>query len=319
MPEVTRWRFSRIDVIVLIVVVLILLALLAMWLPGTGHGIGSRSRLSCANNLRQLGQAILQVVNNSPNQQFPGYRNILAQNVNPQNARVGSWVTVILPGLQQGPLYQKFRDPTSDRTTWKVPYLEILVCPGNPPETYPEPALDYVVNCGKPDNVYQDKSANGLFFDRTIPKPINSTLAKIVDGAEHTLMLSENRDLAKLLDPQTGWGDPLPTEARFGFVWWSDDKKNGAPYAFRKINGVVDAKSTTSWAVPTPDDWARPASNHKGGVNVCFASGRETFLRDDIAYYVYQQLMTPDGANSDPPAVDGGGSPYILDEADYRN
>ena len=58
---------------------------------------------------------------------------------------------------------------------------------------------------------------------------------------------------------------------------------------------------------------ARPSSFHTGGVNVSFADGSGAFISENMAYHVYQQLMTPYGVQSD--------SPYrrlILKEGDYR-
>jgi prepilin-type N-terminal cleavage/methylation domain-containing protein/prepilin-type processing-associated H-X9-DG protein len=57
---------------------------------------------------------------------------------------------------------------------------------------------------------------------------------------------------------------------------------------------------------------SRPASQHHAGVNVVFCDGHTGWLRQDIFYWVYMQLMTPDGMHAcghtrtaDPP---GGGS-----------
>ena len=340
MSRSTRGGFTLIELLVVITIIGMLMALLV---PATNAVRSTMQRLACENNQRQVGMALLQVVNKDANQLFPGYRNVLAPNVNPSNSRVGSWVTVILPGLQQGPMYQKLRDTTVDPSTWKVPYLEVLVCPSDPPENTTVPALDYIVNCAKSDDPafsYGDKAANGLFFDRApliksgsagAPQPIHSTLAKIVDGADNTLMVSENVNLVRLLDPTNGWGQTglqsdasKVTKSTFGFTWYNDDKQSsgGAVSPYRKINGGRIPDKT----LPTPKayDYARPASNHNGGVNVCFASGRETWLRDDIAYYVYQQLMTPDGANADPIATNPVGqkptaaNTYLLTDGDYR-
>ena len=41
--------------------------------------------------------------------------------------------------------------------------------------------------------------------------------------------------------------------------------------------------------------FARPASSHGGGANVAFCDGHSQYLRDDIDYVVYVQLMTPNG------------------------
>ena len=41
--------------------------------------------------------------------------------------------------------------------------------------------------------------------------------------------------------------------------------------------------------------FARPASAHGSGANVAFCDGHGMYLRDDIDYVVYQQLLTPNG------------------------
>jgi hypothetical protein len=59
--------------------------------------------------------------------------------------------------------------------------------------------------------------------------------------------------------------------------------------------------------------WARPSSNHGGGVNVAFASGRVLFLRETIDYGIYIALMTPYDKKSDSPNPD-----YQLGDNDIR-
>ena len=326
MSRSSRGGFTLIELLVVITIIGMLMALLV---PVAGSVRATMQRLQCANNQKEVGRAILQVVTQGTSGQFPGYRNVLKPNPNDgTKSFVGSWVIVVLPGLQQTQLNTQFRDGTPPA---KIPYMEILVCPSDPPENNQAAALDYVVNCGKPDYVYStDKAANGLFFDKAQTsggqgKTINSNLNNIVDGAENTLMVSENMNLSRLLDPTTGWGETgqqgdntKVTEARFGFMWWNDTKqKDGTPSPYRSING--GRLGDPSLPKPTAEDIARPASNHNGGVNVCFASGRETWLRQDIPYYVYQQLMTPDGNRADPIAKDDSGNAYNLADVDYKN
>jgi hypothetical protein len=59
--------------------------------------------------------------------------------------------------------------------------------------------------------------------------------------------------------------------------------------------------------------WARPSSNHGGGVNVAFASGRVLFLRETIDYGVFIALMTPYDKKSDSPNPN-----YQLGDNDIR-
>jgi prepilin-type processing-associated H-X9-DG protein len=47
---------------------------------------------------------------------------------------------------------------------------------------------------------------------------------------------------------------------------------------------------------PNLPRFARPASNHPSGVNAAFADTHVEFVRDDVDYTVYQQLLTPNGA-----------------------
>jgi prepilin-type processing-associated H-X9-DG protein len=46
---------------------------------------------------------------------------------------------------------------------------------------------------------------------------------------------------------------------------------------------------------PTIPRFARPASAHGSGANIAFCDGHSQYLRDDIDYVVYVQLMTPNG------------------------
>lgn len=51
---------------------------------------------------------------------------------------------------------------------------------------------------------------------------------------------------------------------------------------------------------------ARPASEHGGGVNVAFASGRALFLRETIDYRVLRALMTLNDKTANIPLEDKG-------------
>ena len=85
-------------------------------------------------------------------------------------------------------------------------------------------------------------------------------------------------------------GDPSLLDHRHG-------ANPGSVSAIMKINGGVSAGSPILSA-----ETARPSSQHPTGVNVAFADGHVNFMREDIDYYVYQQLMTPHGKKSDMPA-----------------
>ena len=68
--------------------------------------------------------------------------------------------------------------------------------------------------------------------------------------------------------------------------------------------------------------FARPSSFHSGGVNVVFADGHGAFLREDIPYWVYVQLMTPNGQKATIDAYKNIPAPpeykQLLSASDYQ-
>jgi prepilin-type N-terminal cleavage/methylation domain-containing protein len=123
-------------------------------------------------------------------------------------------------------------------------------------------------------------------------------------------------------------------ERTVGFVWdpqVGDQGNNPPPLAPQKINGDKNRKLASSSASPsypptgtTSYYYVRPSSVHSGGVNVAMCGGECFFLRDDVDYWVYEQLMTPDHKHSQEAAATSGtynhpiNAAYILDENDYK-
>jgi prepilin-type processing-associated H-X9-DG protein len=122
--------------------------------------------------------------------------------------------------------------------------------------------------------------------------------------------------------PLFGWlGVPNgkdPSEQQLGVVWVAEVAPqfgNGLVNQER-INGneqeLVDF--TAAWP-----RFARPSGPHGSGFNAAFCDGHNEFIRDNIDYIVYQQLMTPVGRKClDPtdPDLNGGTKDAILE---FRN
>jgi prepilin-type processing-associated H-X9-DG protein len=163
---------------------------------------------------------------------------------------------------------------------------------------------------------------------------ISMSLSKIPDGASNTLMLSENTAAFHYTDEQNTsssttykqYASAPNAECGTGIVWDAtvDTAKptaspaeqingSGPPetkkfqYQIGYMNGISNFGSAQSY-------WfARPSSLHGGGVNAAFCDGGVRFLRDDIDYNVYQQLMTTDSAHSD--MIN---KTYVLQDSDYK-
>jgi prepilin-type N-terminal cleavage/methylation domain-containing protein len=195
----------------------------------------------------------------------------------------------------------------------------------------------------------------------TGPGLLSTALDRIPDGASNTLMFSENfmptsRDiingfLYRCYYPpvnstnNTTTNGPYPQlpniqtnpasaqagiisanffEADIGFVWDPRVADQTTPSDPRRINGDVNRKLVANYSQGNPSFgyyYSRPSSSHSGGVNVAMCGGECFFLRDDIDYWVYEQLMTPDGKHSQMAYTVGSPSfnaNYILNDADYK-
>jgi prepilin-type processing-associated H-X9-DG protein len=138
-------------------------------------------------------------------------------------------------------------------------------------------------------------------------------LGAINDGSATTLLFAEN--IHKSYDatgaiggaPSFAWlGGDWTTgsvEQQLGFVWVVPANNATSP-AQPVLTTARDQEAINRDTASTPlspqydpkiPRYARPASAHSGGVNVAFCDGHGDFLRDDIDYTVYQQLMTPWG------------------------
>lgn len=91
----------------------------------------------------------------------------------------------------------------------------------------------------------------------------------------------------------------LSPEAYAGFIWWP---YNVPPAIVANINGLP----ATEVGYATDMMYVRPSSNHPGIVVAGYADGRVNTLSENINYFVYCLLMTPDGTKCNP-----AGLPFI--------
>jgi len=297
MADRDRSGFTLVELLVVVVIIAMLVGLL---LPAV---IGARERArqtQCSNNQHELGLAVLQY--EGAKHHFPGYINNFGS--------VGSlsWVVVILPHLGHEDLWRVWRDPSiplSDSAggtgKYQTAFVDLpqLKCPSDaPPE---QGALSYVANCGIPDGTQTQAEyppgsgtmvavaeglGHGVFHNRTVSSPITVALERIPDGAQQTLMLSENiqaTQWAPSLSPTGTWTPPA--EAHVGMLWTQ------TPGACSPINLCKEADVPAA----APDiQYARPSSNHVDGVVVTYCDGHQDFLLDGVDYEVFQRQMAPD-------------------------
>ncbi|MEX2309118.1 MAG: DUF1559 domain-containing protein [Pirellulales bacterium] len=235
-----------------------------------------------------------------------------------------SWATVLLPRLERQDIWDQMVQPPVTGSTVipvQIPPMEVYVCPSDTDATAQADlaGLSYSGNSGAWDREgvghnadfwmesgHGDTVDNGVFvsiadYERHFGKAPKVRLGTMKDGAGTTLMYVEN--VHKTYDSGTAtpffsWlGNFDPThlmEQRFGFVW----VVNTAPQPGMNLDNQEAINRNTTSAVDFFADrpvFARPAGTHGSGVNVTFCDGHGSFMREDIDYIVYQQLMTPNG------------------------
>jgi type II secretory pathway pseudopilin PulG len=367
----------------LLVVIAIIGMLMALLLPAVQQAKETARRAVCLNNEKQLVTAMQNY--DASKRELPGYVNAIAKGAagaNDNHGRMATWVIMLFPYMERTDVWSVWNNPdpvSSPNPNLPAPYMELLVCPSNPPTTQDQPWLAYVVNCGRQDSPNKnvgtsppnsptaaggpEKLSNGVFFNRfndpkypddpyhvSPPKQplfmqLPMSIGKIPDGASNTLMLSENTAAYKYTltisdnapstryvtgDAANQYTQPVGAECATGMVW--DPKALTSATAppsspAEKINGVdrsIESKKFEYQMVASPTPkypalaspqayyYARPSSYHPGGVNAAFCGGEILFLREDLDYKVYKQLMTSESKYSDD--LDK----QLLQDADYK-
>lgn len=278
----------------LLVVITIIGVLIGLLLPAVMNVRQTAQRNVCANRQSNLGKALIQY--ELAKQSFPAY----AETLNRVNV---NWAVRLLPNLGREDLWAEWRtaSQTGTRTQTLMADLSLFRCPTDmPTETYP---LSYAVNCGLPNNGGApgvDWAANGLFHNRmtryenggdgslATTNHVFASTSDIKDGAQYTILLSENIQATEWIRMVGSTAYANTNEWRIGLNWL------GQPAVPNVTRLVINQDKTTS----SPGvAHARPSANHGNVVMVTFADGSQRPIRENIEYFVYAQLMTPDGQN----------------------
>lgn len=274
-PRSRRRGFTLVELLVVITIIGMLMALL---MPAVNAAVESGRNAQCKNNVRQL--LIALDIYENRKKRYPGYENEIAGT---GTAKV-NWLITILPEIEQLDVYDEWLADPGNATapTNTEVFIELLSCPSDPPEQVGGAINSYVGNSGFGADTYanaQKTVANGVMHTTGI-KASSDTMP---DGKSNTCLVSENIQA-------TTWSevtDSATMRNATTFVWHTADP----PASDTTING---AKTTA-----TEGTAPRPSSFHSGGVNMGFCDTHVIFLREDIDYKVYAQIMTPHGDSSD--------------------
>jgi prepilin-type N-terminal cleavage/methylation domain-containing protein len=301
--------FTLIELLVVIAIIAVLIALL---LPAVQQAREAARRTQCKNNLKQLGLALHNYHDTfsvlPPGAINPGVgpaNTNLAWNANcTQQCRNIVFTLLLLPGLDQGPLYNQINfslpmsraqrsgtGPATDQGALFTHQLAAFNCPSDVPYSDPMQvggAEHYAITNGYRSSYWFP--ALGIMEDinQTYPNEPRTTrgmfgidgatkLDHVKDGTSNTMMLSET---------------PFRKNATVYGPFW-----NGWNYT----NGVVIGQQINSkggcggGGSGCPYAWG-PGSAHVGGMQYLKADGGVAFISENVAYSILQGLVTSSGA-----------------------
>lgn len=302
----TRRGFTLVEVLVVIAIIGILLALL---LPAIQAAREAARQLTCCNNLKQLGVALHAY--HGQHGEFPP--SVIQNGEGPVH---GNWVIVILPFLEQKPLYDQFdlnleiSDPVNE--TARSTHLSVMICPSDTYNGEPFSGSGHAPTASLGDNWARGNyGANGALEHRG---PANSpgwrsrtrrgvmgvncsvAIADIRDGTSHTLLLGEIRAGVCPQDERGTWAMPNAASSLWahGGVYGDaygpncmmehSDDSLGCSRAQAAVGGGKALAKMGMGCFPkdlgSSQQGAR--SLHPDGVNACFADGSVHYISDDI-------------------------------------
>ncbi len=261
--------FTLVELLVVITIIGLLIALL---LPAVQAAREAARRMSCSNNLRQIGIGLHNY--HTAHRCFPPggleYRWTWCPVTNKPkypDGRQFAWSAFLLPFIEQGPLYDKidFNEPFDDpvNADAAATVLSIYICPTVPRSSTLSDGrgvTDYGGVNGERITSKNDPPKGTMLYEEAI------RIAEISDGTSTTLIVSED----------SGWSDGQWINGLNIF-----DQAYAINFPPDPANGIY------------PENEIR--SEHSGGANALFCDGSARFLMEQMDKITLAAICTRAG------------------------
>ncbi|MBT5019486.1 DUF1559 domain-containing protein [bacterium] len=294
-PKRTRKGFTLIELLVVIAIIAILIALL---LPAVQQAREAARRSTCKNNLKQIGIS-LHNYHDVHNAFPPGWIAVENNSPNIEGESGFGWGTMLLPYMDQAPLYQQMDftvamdvAPNRDLLSHVLPTFQ---CPSDPkPETFLTPdrngvdiqlsTANYAAVFGTVE-LHDCENAAGT-------APVTSSGQCVSDGAFFHLSRVGFRDFTDgssstiVVGERTTFLEPSTNES-FYATW-----TGALPEVEEEIARIL------GHAEHPPNEFAHPedfGSSHVGGAQFVLGDGSVRFISQNIDEGLFQGLATRNG------------------------
>lgn len=296
-----RTAFTLVELLVVIAIIGILVALL---LPAVQAAREAARRMSCTNNMKQLGLAILNY--ESTYRAFPlAYTpNWTGGGAQSNGLRRHNLLTFLLPFVENQPLYDQVDfgrhfNQSPNVNTFKVD-LPGYLCPSAPVREN-RYAADYASCVTIIRSAYEELLEDGLLSDRGCPQSAEcealynilqdqkSTPSMVTDGLSKTMMLFEDAGRPfHYINGKAQYGDNgNPAEVTSGRFWFD-------PSQYFVWGNSQDCGLTT---VMNCSNWDEIYGFHAGGTNFTYGDGSVRFHDETMTPEVFVSLLTRAGGD----------------------
>ncbi|MCC9608188.1 DUF1559 domain-containing protein [Blastopirellula sp. JC732] len=300
-PRRKRFGFTLVELLVVIAIIGVLIALL---LPAVQQAREAARRMSCTNNMKQMGLALHNY--HDTHQVFPP--GLLHPDSSATTGATSSWFpfskwangygwgTFILPFMEQNGLH----DALESIPVWSAPNAQVSIsayeCPSDPSPSLNPYYYDgfYLPRGGLPDDQRMAKSNYVANHGTGLARPTGGSYGNgasalhtsfrfrdFTDGTSNTIYLSERDGVRK---------SSLTSSSPSGGAIWIGAPKIATGGSFQHNHCSFASSATTATTrpinLPTGKSLVQDvaSSQHVGGVNVTLVDGSVHFLSENTSW-----------------------------------